>query len=84
MSLRQHLTPLAVLAAMTLAGSGCQSCSHSMDYSPPVANCQCGTCGVGQRAGSATGYGGYGTDGGYVEEQGSSAPGFCPNCNRPQ
>jgi hypothetical protein len=87
MTSRQLLTPLVTVAAMTLAGSGCQSCSHSMDYSSPVANCQCGTCGetcggtcgVGQRAGSAGGYGSYG---GYVEGPGVESPTYCEGCNQ--
>lgn len=92
MTLRQHWISVIVVAAMMLAGSGCQSCSHSMDYCPPVADCQCGTCGcgttcgVGQRAGSAGCHGSYGGYDGYeesvVEGPAVQAPAHCEGCNR--
>jgi hypothetical protein len=51
---------LATLVATSVVSSlGCRSCDSCYDYSPPVANCGCGSCGT-QRAGSASG--------GYVQE----------------
>ncbi len=87
MTTRQLFTPLVIAAAVTLAGSGCQSCSHSLDYSSPVANCECGTCdscgtgtcGVAPRTGSV---GGYGVSGGYVEQSTPTGPTFCEGCNQ--
>src|SRR3954470_24795002 len=29
-----------------LSSGGCRSCSSCHDYDPPVANCQCGSCGA--------------------------------------
>ena len=40
---------LFILGASTLVG--CRACGTCYDYSPPVADCVCGTCGNG-RAGS--------------------------------
>ena len=89
MTSRQLFAPLVVAAAMMLAGSGCQSCSHALDYSPPVANCQCDACstcdscgsgaGVAPRTGSA---GGYGTYGGIVEQSTPTGSPFCKSCNQ--
>ena len=44
-----RLALLLTLGAATLAG--CRACGTCYDYSPPVADCVCGTCGHG-RAGS--------------------------------
>jgi hypothetical protein len=45
------LASLIVVAAAS--SSGCRSCDNCYDYSPPVANCGCNSCGT-QRAGSAS------------------------------
>ncbi len=87
MTTRQVVAPLVVAAALMLAATGCQSCSHSMDYSSPVAGCQCGTCdscgsgtcGVAPRTGSV---GGYGVPGEYVEQSVPTGSTFCTGCNQ--
>jgi hypothetical protein len=61
--LRLFLFPALLMAGATLASAGCRACSTCHDYDPPVADCDCGTCG-GHRAGSAAG--GYVTTGGDV------------------
>jgi hypothetical protein len=48
----RHLLLTAFLFGVTLSAAGCRSCDSCYDYSGPVADCQCGTCGCG-RAGSA-------------------------------
>lgn len=44
-----RFTLVLILGASTLIG--CRACGTCYDYSPPVADCVCGTCGDG-RAGS--------------------------------
>lgn len=62
--LRQFLIPALMILGSTLALAGCRSCQSCHDYDPPVANCECGTCGC-QRSGSTAGYV---TGGGYVSQ----------------
>jgi hypothetical protein len=52
--LRHCFFLLSLMAATTLSGGGCRSCSDCHDYDPPVAGCDCGS---GQRAGSVCGCG---------------------------
>jgi hypothetical protein len=67
LAMRRILLLFATLALSTsLASTGCRSCSSCHDYSPPVADCGCSSCGTG-RAGSASG--GYIASGEYSEEQ---------------
>jgi hypothetical protein len=52
--LRHALLLAALTATITTASGGCRSCdSGGYDYAPPVANCQCDSCGT-HRAGSAS------------------------------
>jgi hypothetical protein len=64
--LRRAILLTFVAAAISVANSGCRSCSSCHDYDPPVANC--GACGC-HRAGSVSGGhvdAGYASDG-YVD-----------------
>ena len=56
--LRHCFFLLGLMAATTLSGGGCRSCSDCHDYDPPVAGCDCGG---GQRAGSVCGCGSCGS-----------------------
>lgn len=53
-----RLVALAVLLTGAAAQLGCRACGTCYDYSPPVADCHCNTCGTG-RSGSAIMSGGY-------------------------
>jgi hypothetical protein len=59
---RTFLCFASLVAAAAISSAGCRSCDSCHDYSPPVASCECGSCGT-QRAGSASA--GY-TSGEYV------------------
>lgn len=76
--LRQCFLFLGLLAATTLSAGGCRSCSNCHDYGPPVANCQCGSCGC-HRAGSASGY----EEGEYSPDPFEEGEGFAPGGELP-
>ncbi len=66
--LRRAILLTYVAAAISVANSGCRSCSSCHDYDPPVANCD--ACGR-NRAGSVSGRhvdAGYANDG-YVDDR---------------
>jgi len=63
---RSLLIPALLVAGAALVSTGCRACSTCHDYDPPVACCQCGTCGC-HRTGSAAG--GYVNSGGFVYEE---------------
>lgn len=44
--LRYSFVLAGLLSLAGLSAGGCQSCSSGHDYDPPVANCQCGSCGA--------------------------------------
>jgi hypothetical protein len=70
---RTFLFLASLIIATAMSSTGCRSCDSCSDYSPPVANCGCGSCPT-QRAGSASG--GYANDTYYegdVQQQGSMA-----------
>ena len=50
---RTYLFLASLVIAAAASSSGCRSCDNCYDYSPPVANCGCNSCGT-QRAGSAS------------------------------
>src|SRR6478672_3926051 len=43
--LRFSFLVVALAGAAGLSAGGCRSCSSCHDYDPPVANCQCSSCG---------------------------------------
>jgi hypothetical protein len=51
---RTFLFLATLAAASVLTSLGCRSCDSCYDYSPPVANCGCNSCGT-QRTGSVSG-----------------------------
>jgi hypothetical protein len=62
---RRFLLLAGILTATMLNAGGCRSCSSCHDYSPPVASCECTSCGT-HRSGSASG--GY-ASGTYVPQE---------------
>jgi hypothetical protein len=74
--LRFSFVVAALVSVAGLSAGGCRSCSSCHDYDPPVANCQCGSCGEPCGCGSC-GNGGCSTCG---CSGGACSNGGCSNC----